>query len=483
MKLEMENQVPMEYLAREELQLGGFHLFADTRARSRRLFAKVVSIVEIYTGVETFPVGLPDSPIILQIQWSPNGEELALLLEATSKTELWHIDLESGKATKLSELAIHAGMDHAIYWASDSLSIIAKTVPSDLGLRPVPPKTPKSAILRETSDEALPAQTHQGVLRTLYDVEMFEYFFKSQIVRIGLDGSETSIGESGIYCYFRESPDSNYMVVERLVKPWSFLVNQEQFAYDIEIWDLKRGDTHEAVSSPVAEYLPYGGGSVRRGVREFQWRSDKAATLVWIDRKLSLVAFNPSDPKQSHRRLLQYEFGDRYRHPGLPLLSYNKYGFPIIATDASGEHIFLLGEGASLKGYRPFLDRFNINTKRKKRLFRSDDNFYENVVSVLDPDKGDLLVTRESIHTPPNYFVWNPKEKFHKPPTWEENPFTKLETVGRQQLRYKRKDGVALTAELYLPPGYDKKRDGPLPTLVWAYPRAYQSANNAQSGK
>ena len=280
MKLEMENQVPMEYLAREELQLGGFHLFADTRARSRRLFAKVVSIVEIYTGVETFPVGLPDSPIILQIQWSPNGEELALLLEATSKTELWHIDLESGKATKLSELAIHAGMDHAIYWASDSLSIIAKTVPSDLGLRPVPPKTPKSAILRETSDEALPAQTHQGVLRTLYDVEMFEYFFKSQIVRIGLDGSETSIGESGIYRYFRESPDSNYMMVERLVKPWSFLVNQEQFAYDIEILDLKRGDTQEAVSSPVAEYLPYGGGSVRRGVREFQWRSDKAATLV-----------------------------------------------------------------------------------------------------------------------------------------------------------------------------------------------------------
>ncbi|MDA0350558.1 MAG: hypothetical protein O3C20_24535, partial [Verrucomicrobia bacterium] len=414
-KLDMENQVSMKYLAREELELAGFYMYAETRARSRRLYAQSFSIVDIYSGVEIHPDGFADSPIILQVQWSPNGDGLALLLERESRTELWYVKAETGKTTNLSELPIHAGMDHMIYWASDSHSILVKTVPGDLGPRPLPAEFPETVLVRETGDEALPAQTHQGVLRNQNDVELFEYFFESQVVRIGLDGSEEPIGEPGIYRYFRESPDGNYLMVERLVKPWSYLVNQEQFAYDVEIWDLRNGEIQVAASSPLAEYLPYGGGSVRRGAREFQWRSDKPATLVWVeaqdggnpyqaakvrehiysheapftdapeliaaignrfgnilwdqedralliswdwvDRKLSLLAFNPSDPTAAHRRLLHYELGDRYRYPGLPLFSYNQFGFPVLTTDSSGDHAFLSGDGASLVGDRPFLDR------------------------------------------------------------------------------------------------------------------------------
>ena len=37
--------------------------------------------------------------------------------------------------------------------------------------------------------------------------------------------------------------------------------------------------------------------------------------------------------------------------------------------------------------------------------------------------------------------------------------------------RYTREDGVPMTATLYLPPGYEPKRDGPLPTILWAYPK------------
>jgi len=35
---------------------------------------------------------------------------------------------------------------------------------------------------------------------------------------------------------------------------------------------------------------------------------------------------------------------------------------------------------------------------------------------------------------------------------------------------------VELTATLYLPPGYSQEEDGPLPVLMWAYPREYKSA-------
>ena len=45
-------------------------------------------------------------------------------------------------------------------------------------------------------------------------------------------------------------------------------------------------------------------------------------------------------------------------------------------------------------------------------------------------------------------------------------------------LHYKRADGVDLTADLYLPPNY-KKSDGPLPTLMEAYPVEFKDKSNA----
>jgi len=38
---------------------------------------------------------------------------------------------------------------------------------------------------------------------------------------------------------------------------------------------------------------------------------------------------------------------------------------------------------------------------------------------------------------------------------------------------------VDLTATLYTPPGYDCGRDGPLPCLLWAYPREFKSKDAA----
>ena len=55
--------------------------------------------------------------------------------------------------------------------------------------------------------------------------------------------------------------------------------------------------------------------------------------------------------------------------------------------------------------------------------------------------------------------------------TDEPHPFPALRDMQKQLLRYKRADGVDLNGELFTPPGYDAKRDGPLPCILWAYPR------------
>jgi dipeptidyl aminopeptidase/acylaminoacyl peptidase len=53
-----------------------------------------------------------------------------------------------------------------------------------------------------------------------------------------------------------------------------------------------------------------------------------------------------------------------------------------------------------------------------------------------------------------------------------------LKDVKKELIRYERADGVKMTATLYLPPGY-KAEDGPLPMLMWAYPREFKSARAA----
>ncbi|MDZ7647228.1 MAG: prolyl oligopeptidase family serine peptidase [Cytophagales bacterium] len=58
------------------------------------------------------------------------------------------------------------------------------------------------------------------------------------------------------------------------------------------------------------------------------------------------------------------------------------------------------------------------------------------------------------------------------------HPYPQIKDVKKQVLKYKRADGVELTADLYLPPGY-KKESGPLPGFVWAYPREFKSADAA----
>ncbi len=59
------------------------------------------------------------------------------------------------------------------------------------------------------------------------------------------------------------------------------------------------------------------------------------------------------------------------------------------------------------------------------------------------------------------------------------NPYPQMEGVSKQKVFYKRADGVDLTGDLYLPKGYNKDKDGPLPVVIWAYPREFNSADDA----
>jgi dipeptidyl aminopeptidase/acylaminoacyl peptidase len=101
-------------------------------------------------------------------------------------------------------------------------------------------------------------------------------------------------------------------------------------------------------------------------------------------------------------------------------------------------------------------------------------------LDVIDPNAGIYLTSRESPAEAPNYYIRNVKKKAAPVAiTAFENPYKELEGIVSNKISYNRADGINLTGNLYLPKNYDAKKDGPLPVLIWAYPREYKSAADA----
>ncbi|HQL46846.1 MAG TPA: prolyl oligopeptidase family serine peptidase, partial [Bacteroidales bacterium] len=139
----------------------------------------------------------------------------------------------------------------------------------------------------------------------------------------------------------------------------------------------------------------------------------------------------------------------------------------------------LSGQGASPEGDRPFVDKYDLRTGKTTRLWRSEAPYHETVNEFIDPARGLLLTVRQSVSEVPNYFIRDLKKGTLKQVTQFENPYPQMAGVHKELVTYKRKDGIDLSFTLYLPAGYDRVKDGPLPTILWAYPREYNDPSMA----
>ena len=176
--------------------------------------------------------------------------------------------------------------------------------------------------------------------------------------------------------------------------------------------------------------------------------------------------------------LIDRSTDDAYNNPGTPLTEKNKYGRNVVKL-INGSQVFMTGMGSSPKGDLPFLNSFDINTKATKQLWRCEEPFYEAVTGVLDFDKMIIVTNKQSQTEQPNYYLRDLKNNTAKAITAFADPQPGLRGITKQKITYKRRDGVDLAADLYLPKNYDVKKDGPLPVMMWAYPREFKSASDA----
>lgn len=526
-------------LSQPELKLAGLRLNPATNGPSRVRYATGLKLKKLMDKNEVAVTGIqPGSSSILvsYAQWSPDDTKIAFANTTDTQIDLYVLDVATGVAKKVGTAAINATLGVPFRWVSDSKSLIVKTIPAGRAKAPEVSRVPNGPTTQENvSGKRGQAPTYQDLLKNTSDEQQFAYYTTSQVVRLGLDGQATPIGQPGIIATADPSPNGQYVLVETVHTPFSYLVPVNRFPRKTDVYAITGTLTKTLNDSPLQESVPYSRDGAPTGPREFTWRADAPASVYYTvaqdngdpkvkadirDKVYLMEAPFSAQPKEIYAaqyRFENFEWGtesialateqwwqtrkslvktvnpgnwqtavlfdrsyeDRYSNPGQPDTRRNQYGREVLNILPNNEIMMVNKQGASPEGDRPFVSALNLTTKKSRELWRSAAPYFEQPITVLDAVKQTILTTRETPEEQPNYYVRNLKARIAPiQVTQFPHPYPQLKGVQKQQLRYKRNDGVNLTAMLYLPAGY-KKEQGPLPTFLWAYPAEFKSKDAA----
>jgi dipeptidyl aminopeptidase/acylaminoacyl peptidase len=532
----------IDLVAQPELKLAGLRINPRTYAQSRFSFGTDLWLLDIASGKEQRLQGLPAPLSIATTSWSPDQRFLAFnQVDAKSgRNELWVVDVAAHNARRLTELPLNTVSGRGYRWMSDSKRLLVELRPEGQGEAPTGGGIPTGPNVQETRAgggvKSLP--TYQDLLHNENDARVLEHYLRAQAALVDLDGKVTRLGEPALTLSLAPSPDGRYVLRERVERPFSYLVPVEYFPRRIEVLDLDGKLVKEIAHQPLIDGLPTGNDAVRTGVREIDWRADAPATLVWAEAQdggdparqaevrdlvktqaapftqeptvlarlasryagaywgsgeLALIEefwwktrqvkewrIAPDRPQQAPKLVREGSSEDRYKDPGLPATAIDEHGEQRLMVTADGHGIFRLGKGASPEGDRPFIDKVDLDSGKSERLFHSQAPYYEAPQVLLDAQGKRALTSREAPTETPNFYVRElASSGAPRALTHFAHPTPQLKDVKKEQIRYKRKDGVELTATLFLPPHYDPKKDGPRPMLMWAYPTEFKSADAA----
>lgn len=529
--LERANLPSIGELAEPDLKLAGYRINPrnNGQANSRVAWLTGLSLQDV-AGGGARAVQLAPGTRFLAPSWSPDGQRLAFLVDRPAGLELWMADAATGKARKLTQPIVNAAATGAAFtWLPDSRSILVRWVLAGRGAAPAALATPVP-IIQVNEGRTAPVRTYQDLLKNSGDERLFDHYFTSQPLLVSVaDGSSRKVASPGVYLGASPSPDGRYLLLTRVKKPYSYNVPAALFPTEIVITDLNGRTVKQLANLPLRDDVPPQFDAVAPGPRSAQWRADQPATVAWVeaqdggdarrkvdvrDRLLELGAPFTATPRTladmkdryagvvwgkddtaflatqwwndrretrilvnpaagTSRVLLTRNFQDRYNDPGEPVTTLNAAGRPVLLFAADGQSMFLSGPGARREGEFPFLDRVGLADGKATRLWQSAAPYYEDVVAVLDNEGKRLVTRRESRTAPPNLFVRTVGQDQPRQLTQFPDPAPQLAGVTQQLITYKRKDGVDLSGTLYLPAGYNKERDGPLPLVMWAYPTEY----------
>ncbi|QCR22778.1 prolyl oligopeptidase family serine peptidase [Pontibacter sp. SGAir0037] len=526
--LQAPGYASIEQVAQPVIGLAGIKLNPANNSTEAEVSGvyNTILIKETRTGKELSLSGLPQAPMITNVTWSPDGSYFAFSNKTNKGVELWLADTKALKAVQLTDRYLNDAFGKTIQWHPDGKRILAQFVKAGRGDKPVENIVPTGPVIQENLGVITPSRTYQNLLQNAYDEQLMEYYLTSELQLVSVDGQMTKVGAPAIYRSAAYSPDGKYLMVQTVQKPYSYLVPIYYFPYTTSILDAKGSMLKELHTAPLADNLPTAFDAVIAGPRNHEWRGDAPSTVVWAEaqdngnpamevavrdaiftlgapfsgtpkklfamplryrrvewgnkdyaiveegwrknRKVVMTLINPENGKVV-KQIANRSSEDTYTDPGNFIHAKDE---TLLFDKASQPTVFTEGTGASPQGDRPFVLKWNLVSGKQDTLFKSKAPFYEE--PIFFNNTGLVYISRESTEDTPNIFAVNIKSRKAQALTNFPDPYPELKGVQKSLLAYPRKDGVQLTATLYLPKDF-KKGDAPLPVLIWAYPREYKT--------
>jgi dipeptidyl aminopeptidase/acylaminoacyl peptidase len=534
---------PLVDVARPWVGLAGVRIDPDTNDAYQTSFSTGILV----RGLRSEPVArvkLPESPRIGSVSWSHDSKRFAFELVRAGSVDLYVADADPS-AKEIEPRLVARGLNGAVgggrgggtfTWHPDGVRLLVKLVPAERGKAPEHPRVPSGPSTQETSGDRSPVRTYQDMLETPYDERLFEYFATSQLALVDpRDGSTKPLGKPGLITSFDPSPDGTCVLVQRIRRPFSYVMPWGSFPGALEVLDAADGKVRFAREWGPEENVPIEG--VRTGPRSHGWQQSAPATLVWLealdggdpkraaeqrDRWMALAAPFEGEPREllrtQHRarglawmaapsQVISTDYdrdrrwtrsqlldladpaakpivlddrsvNDRYADPGSVLSLSDARGARLVRQD--GPWIYRSGSGDSPGGARPFLDRQNLESGEVERLWRCAPGSYETLADVQTSSpsaKPRVLTVYESPEQPPNWRLRDLERDTIEELTDFPDPTPQMRGVHKELVTYTRADGVPLSATLYLPK--DRREGERLPLLVWAYPLEYNDPGTA----
>ena len=518
---------PIEDLAIEELRIAGTRIDPKRYTSSRMTYYKSFSMIDINTG-ENINLDYPKDGKFSFFSWSPDETKIAYTNTTDAGVELWVVDLNTKKSKKLSEKYINDILVSPFQWFnSGSNLLVSYRCNSDM---PLIKSVPSGPIIQQTNNQNAPSRTYQDLIKNKNDEIQFEYYSCIELHKVSTKGSESEFIDSGMIKDYDISPDQDYLLVKKIKKPFSYLVPYYRFPYEIKTINLDNNIETIIADISIDEVRPIGFDATRVGIRSVSWRDDMGSELYWVeandngDPKVEVdgrdIVYTLESPFNGNKNellrtnlrfsnirwstgnyailterlwknrnevtslvdlenrsiekvLFDRQYDDIYSNPGSPVYKRNDFNRNVV--DIKKNLVYMIGQGGSPEGYKPFLSVLDLKSLKNKILFRSEAPYYETPVKVSTNNINALITSRESNSENPNYFLRDIKNGTKRQITFFENPYKKLEQLKKEVINYKRKDGIDLSAVVYTLNSYNSNNEGRLPVLIWAYPREYTS--------
>lgn len=449
-------------------------------------------------------------------QFSPDENWLSLVVAEADGLFLEWINLGDGKRQRLPE-RLNAVFGIQYQWFADSSALLVA-----LATQAVPDNAGSSATPRisESSPQSGAQRTLQLLLQNAADETLFAKLSQSRLVRVTTQLQRSEFFTAATMA-FSLSPDNRYLLWQQLTQPYSQRVRYQQFAQQFNVLTLtEQHQVEQAVPGVIVTHLPlHERRGHRPGARLIAWRPDKEATLFWAKADAStkqdtlwqwsapfsdaarpcyvsdwriqrilwsakeLALLYETSAEQQRAKLFpqglagpaviwqQRHSKDLQADPGEPLLTYTAAQLPLLRTE-NGE---LLLRQRQLASAADHLLAVNASTMAQRSLWQSSTEQLEQLLQVL-PDKR-LLITRQSPQQPAE--LWLSAKNSVSLLAAPSHPAPAYQQMSSQIIHYQRADGVALSGRLLLPAGY-RPELGPLPVLMWAYPREFDTIELAE---